>query len=880
MEISRRALLSLVPAGALPAAAEPLRARADARPYPAGGPGSTGGAGDGSCDDFDALIANTLAVFAGTAESNARPEVGAKLAAIRSTAQSRLAAMDKAGRGELFAGLGNLDTSDPHLTSSYQYLYEIALATRTPPGPAPDGGLYGDETVQRRVIDGLVRLHDTYYGDQSKGYYGNWFNWEIGISQHVSKVLVLLVDQLAAYRPDLTATYAASMDAYLRNGKNGDVDLDSRFHTGANLADITTNRILQGAVLRDGARISKAVADQLTVLATIDPYHLRHGVTDGFYADGSYLQHASVAYTGTYGTGLLSRVVGTLKILDGTGCLPEKDLVAVVQGWVVNAFAPVIFEGWMMEMVKGRGASRTKSGYGDATTVVEAVVDLSAYAAAADATALKGYVKSVRAASKAPLDPTAFVSPLTVARCADILADASVPARDLRDPAYTIAFNAMDRGVHRRPGYAFALARSSSRISKYEYMSGENLMPWFQGDGAHYLYLSGQDQTQAYGVDYYTAVSPYRLAGVTAPEETRRTIPELYGTQWYDNPAAGFTSSSESQNTYVYFPRGTHSHSGGAVLGVYGVAGLVQSDDAAYAAKQAGELPDDFVVYRGASATKSWFLFDDEIVVLAAGVGDAAGRAVTTTLDSRIAGAPDSVTLTGRLRSGKPWPGLGAGPSSDSDPPAWLRYADSDQNTAVGYVFLDGARGDVLGARPLAPAVTLDTVTRSRRSINASNADTAVSKQVFAIRCEQAPGGPLASTAYALVPNATEAQLQAYAHGPLSVLANTRRIQAVAHCGLGLLAANTFTSGTHHTGRLSVTGPASVILRDGVDGTTAVAVCDPTTRRETVSVTLHGRALRAVSADDGVGVRRVPGGTRLDVTTSQAYGRSFTATLR
>ena len=94
----------------------------------------------------------------------------------------------------------------------------------------------------------------------------------------------------------------------------------------------------------------------------------------------------------------------------------------------------------------------------------------------------------------------------------------------------------MDRTVHRRPGYAFALARNSERISKYEYMSGENLMPWFQGDGAHYLYLAGQDQTQAFGVDYFTTVSPYALAGVTAPVETRKTIPELYGTPYYDNP--------------------------------------------------------------------------------------------------------------------------------------------------------------------------------------------------------------------------------------------------------------------------------------------------------------------------------------------------------
>ncbi len=39
--------------------------------------------------------------------------------------------------------------------------------------------------------------------------------------------------------------------------------------------------------------------------------------------------------------------------------------------------------------------------------------------------------------------------------------------------------------------------------------------------------------------------------------------------------------------------------------GAYGSAGLIQSNDVAYAAKQAGLLPTDFVVYRNAEATKS-----------------------------------------------------------------------------------------------------------------------------------------------------------------------------------------------------------------------------------------------------------------------------------
>jgi hyaluronate lyase len=643
MELSRRQVLSLVPATGLLALARPVPASAD------------------PVTDLARLKTNTIEVFAGTASSNARPEVAPKLAAIEQTARARLADMDAAGDGELFANLP-LGTDDANLNRAFQNLYEIALATR-----APGSALFGDAAVRQRVLDGLGWLYTHHYGDQAAGYYGNWFNWEIGISTSVSKALLLL-DAPA----DLVTTYVASMDAYLRNGKDGDVDLDSRFHTGANLADITTNRILQGALLGAEARVTKAVADQRTVFTTIDPYNLRHGVTDGYYADGSFIQHHSVAYTGSYGRALLSRVVQAVKILDGTAYAGDSSLVEVVRGWVVDGFAPLIFEGWLMEIVKGRAVSRSTAGYGDVTSVVEAIVDLADYVA--DPVPLKGYAKYLRVA-----DASVFVSPVSMRRYFDILAS-PIPAADLNPPSRTVAFNAMDRTVHRRPGYAFALARSSSRISKYEYMNGENLLPWFQGDGAHYLYLSGQDQSESFGVDYYTTVSPYRLSGTTVLPAERKTVPELYGRFWYENPAAGFTSSSSRQNKYVYFPCGTNEFSGGATLGAYGVAGMVQSSDVPYVDKQAGLLPADFVAYPSARATKSWFLFDDEVVVLAAGVSPDA----VTTVDSRIAAADDDVVVTGSQ--------------------GWLRWANRSTGASVGYVFLSGR-----------PEVEQAVVTRSRR---------------------------------------------------------------------------------------------------------------------------------------------------------------------
>ncbi|MFD3404256.1 polysaccharide lyase family 8 super-sandwich domain-containing protein [Kribbella sp. NPDC058693] len=824
MEITRRRLLSFVPATALLTAVNPAPAAHATMGAVSADPGQ--------------LLTNAIAIYAGTAESNARTEVAAKVAAIDSTARTWLSALDRAGAGELFAGLP-LGTSDPNLSSSYQHLYEIALAFRRP-GPASD--LQGNEQVRARIAEKLLWLHENYYGDQSKGYYGNWFTWEIGISTFVSKTLALIDAPT-----DLITQYVASMDAYLRNGKDGDVDLDSRFHTGANLVDITANRVLQGALLNDDARIRKALQDQFTVFATIDPYNLQHDVTDGYYADGSFIQHASVAYTGSYGKGLLSRVVQTIKVLAGTEYAQGDDLVGVVQGWVEHGFAPLIFEGWMMEIVKGRAVSRTATGYDDVAVVVEAIVDLADYASGADAQRLKAFAKFT---ARPTINVNSFVSPVSIGRFADLKNDPAIVPADLNPAASTTAFNAMDRTVHRRPGYAFAVARNSERISKYEYMSGENLMPWFQGDGAHYLYLAGEDQTKAFGIDYFTTVSPYALGGVTAPVETRKSVPELYGTQYYDNPPT-FTASSEEQNTYVYFPTGTNVHSGGATLDAYGAVGWVQSDDFAYASR--ASLPDDFVVYKNASATKSWFLLDDEIVVLAAGVGDAT-RAVTTTLDTRIAGATDPVTITGAHRDGSAWTGPG------TVTPRWLRYANS--TASIGYHFL----------QPTQLSVDLQTITRSRRVVRTSNPDTPVTKQVFALTATSG------SLAYALVPNATESALKAYQHNRILPVANTVKLQAIQHLGLRLTAANTFTPGPHNLPGLTIDGPASLLLRRQSSGV-QVAVSDPTTKRDTITVNLWAQYLKPASPVPGVQVTRTLTGTRLTFTTRHTYGSSLAITL-
>lgn len=818
--------------------------------------------------DTSALLANIVGSVAGTTETNSAPEVQDKLLALYDAAKANLDAMIANPTTELFPGLG-LGTSDTNLMSTYEKLYEIAIATAMPlpTGTTVPTGLSGNTDAEDRVIDALSWLYDNYFKDQSTGYYGNWYNWEIAIPQYASRTLALVTARLATYKPDLAAAYIQSMDLYLRSGKNGDVDLDSRFDTGANLADMTTNRIVQGAVINDTARITKAISDQLTVYNTIDPYNLQHGVTDGFYADGSYLQHASVAYTGSYGVELLSAATETIALLDGTGFATDTGLTDQLNKWLTNSFAPIIAYGWLMEIVKGRSVSRTTTGYSGTVKVIEPTVALSQYVDPDSAAALQSYIKYLHGISAMKIEPGSFQSPANIRQYTTIVSDNSIPAADLLPAKATFAFNAMERNVHRRPGYMFALSRSSARISKYEYMSGENLMPWFQGDGMSYLYLDGDDQSQAYGVDYFTTVSPYRLSGVTTPVEERKTIPELYGEQFYDNPAADFTSSSVKQNEYVYFPVATDSYSGSTKLGEYATVGWVQSDDAAYAAKQAGELPADFVAYANARATKSWFLLDNEIVVLLAGVGDQHGRDVVTTLDSRIAAPGDSVTVTAAPRHGSRT--TGAGTVRD---PEWVLYTNATRKTSVGYAFFGDSEAEV----------QLADVQQSLRVVRQQNPNTTISKSVFNLSVQHPAAARPGTVAYAIVPSADEGKLREYGvrrgNSP-TVVSNSTQVQAVRHDGLGLLSANIFAAHGSRVGKVTIDGPASVIVRRESRGRTTIAVSDPTFARDQVQVVIPGH--RAVlGSHSGVTARQVRGATRLTFDTHHLYGATVSVTVR
>ncbi len=816
------------------------------------------------------LLKNYSQYLAGSVEMNQNENVKAKLTAIEKDAEKAIAAYQGVKDPyHMFAG-DAFDMSDektvkaePGNSNAFnknaQYLFDMALAYAT-----SGSKYYKDAELQKKIVEAVDAFYNVYNKHTSfkaadGRLFGNWWNWEIGVPTEMTGVLALMQEELQKHDPKMIANFVKMFDNHLRCGKNGDIDLKSAMHTGTNLIDITTNRIIQGALINDTKRIEKAVKDMLTVFVPIDPYHIVNNNTDGVYADGSFIQHHRVAYTGSYGKLMLQKAVSSLYILQDTVWQP-KEQVATIENWIYKSFLPLIHEGYMSEVVKGRAVSRTNTGYSDTAGVVEAMTLLTTFLPEENSKKMqqqiKHFVKSMPVAFSASSLNLPAIAPFNAIMNDEKIQPASVT------PKGSIAFNAMDRNLQRADGFTFALSRSSDRIAKYEYMSGENLRPWFQGDGAFYLYLSGVDQTKQYGINYFSTVDPLRLPGTTVPNESRKTVMELYDGS-FTYPKYG--PSSVEQNDYVYFPVGTNTFSGSVAMqdGSVSMAGMQLGDENAYAAKKAGKLPEDFVTYKNATGNKSWFMMEDKIVFMGSNIGDTDKRDVTTTIDNRMMAVDAKPHITAQGRDGK-----ALTIKEGTFDPQWLAYQDDSIKAKVGYYFPESK--EIKIATP-----TIKGEQKNVRNV-ANQKEYPVTQKYFTMTYEH---GKQAEDAYSYVmlPNATAESMKQYAAKPdIKILENSKSIHAVQDTEGQVTAVNFFEAGK--AAGIKASKPASVLMKQA-DGKITVALSDPLFRQDSIELVLDIPNAKIVSKDEKIQATANKDTVQLKCNTKQLYGKSLEITL-
>ncbi|MEU6504598.1 polysaccharide lyase 8 family protein [Streptomyces californicus] len=635
-------------------------------------------------------------------------------------------------------------------------------------------GLTGNTALRDAVLTGLEHLNTQVYNDRQTRY-GNWYSWQIGAPQALLDVCVLLYDAIA---PERLARYCAAVDHFVPDSAVASYTGTS---TGANRVDLCRVLALRGAVGASAAKIALA----RDALSPVFPLVSKG---DGLYADGSFIQHTTVPYTGSYGSVMLGGLGMLFALLKGSDWEVTDPKRQVVFDAVENAWAPFLFNGLVMDAVAGRAISRGEADdHRRGHPILASIVLLGQGASAAENTRWRSLVKgwAQRDYYSPPLNsPSLGLTALS--RIKNVLDDTALTP--LPEPDGHRLFPDMARATHRRPGWAASLSMADRRITYYETGNGENLRGWHTGSGMLYwwgdTFANGQ-----YSDAFWPTVDPYRLPGTTA---SRKALANGAGGDW-----------------------------GASLPDVNWVGGATDGKRAAV-----GQY------LRGLSSTlmakKSWFFLDDTVVCLGAGIQCRDGATVETTVDNRNLGptgnAPFTVDGSAKPLT-LPWSATLTGAS-------WAHLGGHG-----GYVFPGGATVKALR----------ENRTGRWRDINTGGSADQLSRKYLTLWFDHGKDPSDASYAYQLLPGATEQRTAARAadSGWLLVLANSDDQQGVAVPSLGLTAVNFWFGGT--VGPLVADAPCSVMVTEHGDGTATVCVSDPMRKRTSLTLTWNRTVASVVS---------------------------------
>ncbi|MDI5978948.1 polysaccharide lyase 8 family protein [Amycolatopsis magusensis] len=700
------------------------------------------------------------------------PERTRAVQALDEVAVAYHAAMDT-GSDQLWPDLP-VGPGSTYFQKMYYRLRTIAVDWAT-----PGSALSGKPGLPQRIHTALETLYRVQYNEHTDEL-GNWYSYEIGTPLWLVQTLASTMDIIPA----------ADRERYLRPVLRFIADPNRRTNnpnvveTGANRADKATLTVVSGAMMADPARIRLGV-EAVTDVAGGGAASLIAKVTagDGFHTDGSFLQHEVVPYPGHYALVLVQAVAGLMEVTRGTAWELPEDVRRAMCATVPDSLAPFMFDGAMMEPVRGRFLSRQgETGHDAGHQLTSATALLARNAPEPERAQLTGLVAAwIQRGKWAPYlevtDVGRFSGGLQpvgvpeVEYAQELLAANPVPAPVV--PQHRV-FGQQERMLHVTPAWSASLGVSSTRICRYEAINSMNLRGWYTGDGVLYVFQPGAEGH--YSDAYWPTVDATLLPGTTAKDSAPPKLEQI--------------------------PLSSKPFSGGvrfdAQHGAYGV---------------------DFVSQDGTlTAKKSWFFTPEGVVCLGAGITDASGAKVRTTVENRGLGTNprNALRADGRLLP------VELGKSTSLRKPRWVHL-----DGVGGYVLLSDVDVSVLREDRTGAWADVD------KGANTGGTTTPYTRRYQKVVIEHGANPSGASYGYVVLPGASAAATAASALS-WRVRSNTAEVQAI-RLWEGTLLANFFTGGTIDD--LTVSGPASIAVERVRDGW-QVAVADPTHLQQSIRVTI------------------------------------------
>lgn len=656
-------------------------------------------------DEYTDRLDDWNGIIAGNQYYDAHNEQMAKLnQELEGKVADSLASLStQADRTYLWEKFSNYKTS-ANLTATYRKLEEMAKQVTN-----PSSRYYQDETVIRTVRDSMEWMHKHVYNSE-KSIVGNWWDYEIGTPRAINNTLSLMKEY---FSDEEIKKYTDVIEKFVPDPEHFRKTTENPFKAlGGNLVDMGRVKIIAGLLRKDDQEISSTIRSIEQVFKLVDQ-------GEGFYQDGSYIDHTNVAYTGAYGNVLIDGLSQLLPVIQKTKSPIDKDKMQSMYHWIDKSFAPLLVNGELMDMSRGRSISRANSeGHVAAVEVLRGIHRIADMSEGETKQRLQSLVKTI-VQSDTYYDVFKNLKTYKdISLMQSLLSDTGVASTPRT--SYLSAFNKMDKTAmyNAEKGFGFGLSLFSSRTLNYEHMNKENKRGWYTSDGMFYLY---NGDLSHYSNGYWPTVNPYKMPGTTETDakrsdsDTGKVLPSAFvGTSKLDEANATATMDFSNWNQTL-------------------------------------------------SAHKSWFMLKDKIAFLGSNIQNTSTDAASTTIDQRKLESSDpykvyvndkETTLTAQDKD-----------FTDTQS-VFLESSDSKKN--IGYFFFK--KSSISMSRTLQKGAWKD--------INEGQSDKEVENEFLTISQAHKQNGD--SYGYMLIPNvdrATFNQMVKELEG--SLIENSENLQSV-----------------------------------------------------------------------------------------------------
>lgn len=506
-----------------------------------------------------------------------------------------------------------------NITTTARRLKTMAIASSM-----ESSSFYNNQQLINDIVKGTMWLYENTYSEANLKYY-DWFSWDIGIPQAMNDILALLYENFTDDEISKITNFIG--DKIMPDPKYSRYAVgagETEIATGANLLDQTKSALMPAILRKQSDKISLF---KERVLSTLDYVTSE----DGFYEDGSFVQHTCVPYTGSYGIVWLGGMADITEILSGTKYQLET---AQLCNLIENSFIDFIYNGSMMDMVRGRAIAKANNDDHDGGhSAINSITRISNSMQNEDKNKFLSLAKYWIQNDTCDDNIKQFYN--------ELINDENIVAKKPDDKGKE--YYNMNRSMYHRNDFAFGISKSSKKIQTFELTNGENQKGWYTGDGMTYLY---NDDVNQFNDLFWVTVDYYKLPGTTVDTMTR---------------TFGDYQNGDGEG------RPNNSWAGGTTNGIYGASGMnLQS------------------IKSDLNLNKSWFVFDDEIVAVGSNINSQSGRDIETIIEQRKIDGNNSFIVNGEQKSTQ------LGWSETMTDVKWAYLQGNGITSPIGYYFPNG----------------------------------------------------------------------------------------------------------------------------------------------------------------------------------------------